>query len=211
MRVFPFLSAAGVALVLVGCSQSTPSVKAAADASSSDCGTGPVSSHLVRTASYELVGAAGPLEATYTRAQVAAQHPDTGEMMISGEMMGEPGMAMKGSPGSGMSGTGATGTGNTGGAPSTPAMSSRLRHVEVHICGRASGRVEQNASPAMTLTDTSKAGVTQQLPIAVMQGVHSGMADMHYGNTARMIQGHHYSLDVAVHGEHATFDLGATP
>lgn len=209
MRVLHVLSATGVALVLAGCGQSSSSVKPAADASSSDCGTGPLSNHLVRTANYELVADAGPLEATYTKAQVAAQHPDTGEMMISGEMLGEPGMPMNGSSGSGMSSSGPTGTG-MGGSPVNPAVSSDFRHVEVHICGRASGRVVQNAAPAMTLTDTSGSGSTQQLPIAVMQGVHSGMADMHYGNNARMIMGHHYSLDVAMHGEHATFDLGAT-
>jgi hypothetical protein len=208
MRVFPVFSATSLALVLAGCGQSSPPVKAAADASSSDCGTGPVSSHLVRTASYELVANAGPLEATYTKAQVAAQHPDTGEMMISGEMMGETGMPMNGGPGSGMSSNGPTGTG-MGGWPGNPAVSGDFRHVEVHICGRASGRVVQNAAPAMTLTDTSESTQAQQLPIAVMQGVHSGMADMHYGNNARMIMGHHYSLEVAMHGEHATFDLGA--
>jgi hypothetical protein len=114
MRVFPVFSATSLALVLAGCGQSSPPVKAAADASSSDCGTGPVSSHLVRTASYELVANAGPLEATYTKAQVAAQHPDTGEMMISGEMMGETGMPMNGGPGSGMSSNGPTGTGMGG-------------------------------------------------------------------------------------------------
>jgi hypothetical protein len=208
MRFFPVLATTGVALVLAGCGQSSSSVKAAADSSSSDCGTGPVSSHLVRTASYELVATAGPLEATFTKAQVAEQHPDTGEMMISGEMMGEPGMPMKGGSGSGMSSQGPTETG-VGGTPDNAAISGAFRHVEVHICGRASGLVVQNASPAISLTDTSGSGVTQQLPIAVMQGVHSGMADMHYGNNARMIQGHHYSLDVAIHGEHAKFDLGA--
>ena len=61
----------------------------------------------------------------------------------------------------------------------------------------------------MSLTDTSPSGLTQTLPIAVMKGVHSQMADMHYGNNARMILGHHYSLDVIMQGEHATFDLGA--
>ena len=60
-----------------------------------------------------------------------------------------------------------------------------------------------------TLTDTSGSGLTQQLPIAVMQGVHSGMADMHYGNNAPMMQGHHYSLDVTMRGEHAKLDLGS--
>ncbi len=207
MPVFPLLTAASVALLLAACGQSS-SVKSAADASSSDCGTGPVSNHLVRTASYELVAAAGPLEATYTKAQVAAQHPETGEMMISGEMQGPTGMSMRGGVGSGKSNTGPMGTGMSG-APGSAAASGDFRHVEVHICNRASGRVVQNASPAISLMDTSPSGLTQTLPIAVMQGVHSQMADMHYGNNAHMILGHHYSLDVVMHGERATFDLGA--
>ena len=208
MRLLTVLSAAAVASVaLAGCGQSS-SPKSAADASSSDCGNGPVSSHLVRTAGYELVAAAGPIEATYTQAQVASQHPATGEMMIRGEMMGEPGMAMSGDSGPGMSSAGPTGTG-MGASPGGPSPLGAYRHVEVHICSRASGQVVQNAAPAMTLVDTSEHGLTQQLPIAVMQGVHSGTADMHYGNNARMIQGHHYALNVTINGEHAKFDLGA--
>jgi hypothetical protein len=208
MRVFSVLLATGVALTLAGCGQSS-SVKAVADARSSDCGTGPVSPHLVRTASFELAAAAGPLEATYTQAQVAAQHPKTGEMMISGDMMGDPGMPMNDGPGSGMASVSPTGT-DMHGSPGSPAVSEVFRHVEVHICGRTSGRVVQNAKPEITLTDTSGSGSgsMHQLPIAVMQGVHSGVADMHYGNNAQMILGHHYSLDVAMRGEHATFDLG---
>lgn len=208
MRVFPVLTSTGVALLLAACGQSSSAVKSAADASTSDCGTGPVSSHLFRTASYELVAAAGPLETTYTKDQVAAQHPETGEMMISGEMQGPARMPMSGGAGSGTSSTGPMGTGMSG-APNSTAATGDFRHVEVHICDRASGRVVQNASPAMSLTDTSPSGLTQTLPIAVMQGVRSQMADMHYGNNARMILGHHYSLDVVMHGEHATFDLGA--
>lgn len=208
MRVFPVLSATVVALVLAGCGQSTSPGKAATDANSSDCGTGPASGHRVRTASFEFVAAAGPLEQTYTKAQVAAQHPDAGETMISGAMMDESGMPMTSGSGSGMSSQGPTGN-DMGGTPVNPAVSGAFRHVEVHICGRASGRVVQNAAPAMTLTDTSGSGLTQKLPIAVMQGVHSGLADMHYGNNARMMRGHHYSLDVTMRGEHAKFDLGS--
>ena len=114
---------------------------------------------------------------------------------------------MGGGTGSGMRTHGPTGTG-TEGTPGDPAVSGQFRHVEVHIGGRASGRVLQNATPAMTLTDTSGSGSRQQLPVAVMQGVHSGMADLHYGNNARMIIGHHYSLEVVMHGERGTFDLG---
>ncbi len=51
---------------LAACGQAAPST-ASAGARSSDCGTGPVSSSLVRTASYEFTAAAGGLEATYSK------------------------------------------------------------------------------------------------------------------------------------------------
>jgi hypothetical protein len=193
---------------LVGCGQSA-STTTVADAKASDCGTGPVSSRLVRTAGYELVAAAGPLEATYSRAQVDSQHPSSGEMMVSGHMVGESDMPMSGDSGSGMDGSGTTGTGM--GTPGSAVSSGAYRHIEVHICSRTSGHVVQHASPMMVLRDRSAHEMTQQLPIAVMQGVHSGTRDMHYGNNARMIPGHRYSLDVTMEGEHATFDFGAAP
>ena len=138
MRVLPVLSATTAALVLASCGQSSSSVKAAADAISSDCGTGPVSSHLVRTANYELVANAGPLEAIYTKAQVAAQHPDKGEMMITGEMTGATGMAMSGGSGSGQSTHGRKGTG-TEGTRADPAGDGQRGQGEGHSGGRAPG------------------------------------------------------------------------
>ena len=110
---------------------------------------------------------------------------------------------MNGGAGSGMSG-----------APNNPATSGDFGHVDVHICGRASGRVVQNAGPANSLTDTSASGMTgsgmtQKLPLAVTQGVHSEIGDLQYGNNARMILGHHSTLHVVMHGEHAAFNLRA--
>jgi len=207
MRQFTIVAAAGIALGgLVGCGQSTSPTSGTA-AKTSDCGTGTVSSSLVKTAHYELMAAAGPLETTYTRAQVATRHPSSGEMMISGEMVGDPGMSMGGDAGSGMDSTGPTSTGMA--TPGSAASSGPYRHVEVHICNRTSGRVVQHASPTMVLMDRSAHGMRQQLPVAVMQGVRSGLADLHYGNNARMINGHDYMLEVTMMGEHATLDLGA--
>lgn len=208
MRQFTIVAAAGIALGgLAGCAQSTLPTAGTA-AKTSDCGTGTASSGLVKTAHYEFMAAAGPLEATYTRAQVAAQHPSSGEMMVSGDMVGDPGMSMGGAAGSGMNSPGPTGTGMA--TPGSAGSSGPYRHVEVHICDRSSGRVVQDATPTMFLMDRSAAGMRQQLPVAVMQGVRSGVADLHYGNNAHMITGHDYTLEVTMMGEHATLDLGAT-
>lgn len=133
--------------------------------------------------------------------------------MISGEMRGPAGMLMNGGAGSGMSSNGPMGSGMRG-APNNPATSGDFGHVDVHICGRASGRVVQNAGPANSLTDTSGSGMTgsgmtQKLPLAVTQGVHSEIGDLQYGDNARMILGHHSTLHVVMHGEHAAFNLGA--
>lgn len=207
MRQLTIVAAAGIALGgLAGCGQST-SPSSGTAAKPSDCGTGTASSSLVKSAHYELMAAAGPLETTYTRAQVAAQHPGSGEMMVSGDMVGDPGMPMGGDAGSGMGSTGPTSTGMA--TPGSAASSGAYRHVEVHICDRASGRVVQHATPTMFLMDRSAAGMRQQLPVAVMQGVRSGVADLHYGNNAQMIMGHDYTLEVTMMGEHATLDLGA--
>lgn len=125
---------------------------------------------------------------------------------------------MNGGAGSGMSSNGPMGSGMSG-APNNPATSGDFGHVDVHICGRATGRVVQNAGPANSLTDTSGSGMTgsgmtgsgmtQKLPLAVMEGIHSEIGDLQYGNNARMILGHHSTLHVVMHGEHATFNLGA--
>jgi hypothetical protein len=205
MRQLTIVATAGMALAaLAGCGQSTSSTSGTA-AKTSDCGSGMAGSSLVKTAHYELMAAAGPLETTYTRAQVASQHPSSGEMMVSGDMVGDPGMSMGGDAGSGMGSPGPT---STGMAAPGGASSGSYRHVEVHICDRTSGRVVQNVTPTMFLVDRSAAGMRQQLPAAAMQGVRSGVADLHYGNNAQMIMSHDYALEVTMMGERATLDLG---
>ncbi len=204
MRKFTVAATAIALGSLVGCGQSSPT-RSAADVVASDCGPGPVSSSLIRTATYELTANAGPLESTYTRAQVDSTHPDHGEMMVGGSMTDVPGMPMGGGAGSQMMSKGPGGAGMPGyGGAADP---SAYRHVEVHICNRASGKVVQQASPSLSLVDRSAHDATQQIPVAVMQGVHSGMADMHYGNNAHMVRGHRYMLDVTMKGEHAQFEL----
>ena len=196
-----FKMAAAVLMLggLAGCGQS-PAPKAAADASASDCGSGPVSSSLVRTANYEFTASAGPLEATYTPAQVASQHPVSGEMMLAGHMVDVPGMPMGGAPSMHRP---PAGIARPGPGPGS------YRHIEVHICDRASGMAILQASPHLSLIDRSRHDIAQSIPIAMMQGVHSGIGDIHYGNNAHMDTGHRYMLDVTMMGEHAQFEFNA--
>ncbi len=203
MRKLTLIATAMAVGGLAACGQAAPST-AAADATSSDCGTGPISSSLARTASYEFTAAAGELEATYTKAQVDAQHPTSGEMMLGGHLTDVPGMPMGGA-GSGMHNSGPTGPTMPGPGLVDPGY---YRHVEVHSCNRTSGKVIQHASPDLILIARSAHDTAQHLPVAVMQGVHSGVGDMHSGNNAHMINGHRYTLDVTMTGEHAQFNFG---
>lgn len=192
-------------LIIAGaaaCGHAAPTTSA--DAAVSDCGTGPVSSALVRTASYEFTASAGPLEATYTKAQVDAQHPSIGEMMLGGNMIDVPGMPMNGSNSPGMPDRGSGGA-NMPVPTGTDLIS--YRHVEVHICNRTSGKVIQHATPSLSLIDRSAHDTSQHMSVAVMQGVHTGIGDMHYGNNAKMVKGHRYTLAVSMTGEHAHFDF----
>ena len=115
-----------------------------------------------------------------------------------------PGMPMGGA-GSGMHNSGPTGLTMPGPGLVDPGY---YRHVEVHSCNRTSGKVIQHASSDLILVARSAHGTAQHLPVAVMQGVHSGVGDMHYGNNAQMINGHRYTLDVTMTGEYAQFNFG---
>lgn len=78
-----------------------------------------------------------------------------------------------------------------------------VRHVEAHICNRASGSVVTGASPTITVQDTTAATPSQDLPVAEMQGVTSGTSDYHYGNNAVLHSGHTYAITVKLNGETA--------
>ena len=48
-----------------------------------------------------------------------------------------------------------------------------------------------------------------KVPVAEMQGVLSGAADLHYGNNVNLIGGHTYRVTVTLTGEHATVTVPA--
>lgn len=135
------------------------------------------------SASYHYVLDVGPTEQMYTRAQVAATHPKTGEVMLSGSMS---------SVGGSMAGMAGMGT-----------ASADAQHLEIHICSRTTGEVVTGPAPTIKLTD-STAGTTTNVEVATMQGVTSGQADLHYGNNVIATPGHAFVVNVDFHGQQAT-------
>jgi hypothetical protein len=156
-----------VALAAVG-----GSAEAAPAASTCSSGT------VVKTASYVFALSIGPVETMYTPAQVRAQHPRSGEVMLEGQMTtGMAGMTMP-----------ATGQ----------------KHLEVHICTRG-GAVVKGVSPRIFVSDSASKQVAVAVPVAVMEGVNEGASDLHYGNNVTLAPGHRITVRVSVNGEVAVF------
>jgi hypothetical protein len=140
------------------------------------------------THQYRMLLIVSPPQSMYTRAQVRAQHPTSGEVMFTGTMAMPPGMS--GMPGmSSMSGS------------DYPAG---WYHVEVHVYDRVSGAVVENASPVITIRDDTS-GKTDTLAIVTMQSVVTGPSDFHYGNNAQLHAGDSYTLTARVGPEMGTF------
>ena len=90
------------------------------------------------------------------------------------------------------------------------ASGANARHLEAHICSRATDTVATNLNPTIILQDTTAAGsAPQSVPVSVMQGVTSGASDLHYGNNVTVTPGHSYSVTVTVKGETATIPFTA--
>lgn len=134
----------------------------------------------VTTKSYVFKLTLGMSEEMWTLAQVRANHPKSGEVMLSGSMGGA--MSMGGSK----------------------------RHVEVHITSRSTGKVVSAAHPSITAIDTNvKAAMMIKVPFAAMEGVDLVAADLHYGNNVDLVAGHTYRITVALNGERAVFQTKA--
>lgn len=143
--------------------------------------SGCAGSMVVKTKSYVFAATLEPFQQMYTPAQVKAKHIKTGEVMVSGQMMG-----MHGS------------------------MSSE-RHLEVHICSRASGKVVTAAHPSITFEDlTAKSMKMTMVPIAAMYSIKLGPSDYHYGNNVTVTPGHTYQATVKLNGQTASFKLKTT-
>jgi hypothetical protein len=137
----------------------------------------PVGSLQATTAHHLFALDVGPMEAMYSPSEAKAKHPGGGEIMLGGAMSNVPG-------------------------PPAPA-----RHLEVHICSKDGSQVVQNANPVITLADLTSNGRPLSIPVAVMEAVGQGVADLHYGNNVLMPADHTYLVTVIAGADTAAFQL----
>jgi hypothetical protein len=182
------------AAILAACG-GTP--RSASDSLVAPCRTGSGVTGHATTASYAIELDIGPLATMYTPGQVASQHPTDGEVMLGGQMTSVGGMP-------GMAGMG-------GGSGTTDPSA---RHLEAHICSKATGAPVQNADPSITLVDATTPNISQFVPIATMEGLGEGVSDYHYGNNVDMAPGSSFTVTVSLNDQSATFHVhlpGTTP
>lgn len=108
--------------------------------------------------------------------QVRASHPKHGEVMLRGGMT--------------------TDISTLTGGP--------VRHLEVQICVRETRTVVTNASPKILVHDLTR-HKTVSLPVAVMEGIGEGVADLHYGNNIAIPRRHRFIITVLWGNDRATF------
>jgi len=67
------------------------------------------------------------------------------------------------------------------------------RHLELHVLDRRTGRVVADATVTITYQLMGAMGAMgntpTRVPVAVMEGVGAGLADLHYGNNVAMPPG----------------------
>jgi len=132
------------------------------------------------TRSYDFTLTLGMPEQMWTLAQVKAMHPKMGELMLMGSM--------------------------AGGMP----MGDTQRHLEVHIYSRATGKPVAGADPTISIVDTSvKNAAPQKVPVAEMESVRIGPADLHYGNNVELTGGHTYRVIVTLNRQVAVLQATA--
>ena len=205
--------AAGLALTAAACGSATSSSSSQASKSSSmpgmsgsstmsssatgtmekmarvSCAMPSAGSQTVSTASHFFILSLGRAETMYSPQQARRTHPKQGEVMLAGRMQG-----------SGMSWM----TGMNAGR-AMPGMAS-MKHLEVHICSREGRKVITAPSPSIVMTSGRS---RHTLPVAVMEGVGAGVADLHFGNNVQTQSGHAYTVRVTEGSDHATFHFSA--
>jgi hypothetical protein len=150
---------------------------AAAVARSSVVGCQPqAGKQIALTRSYRYALRLGAPENMYMPYQVRANHPKHGEAMLRGTMSGSPSLL-------------------TGGP---------IRHLEVQICTRRTSAVVTHAKPRISVVDETT-GRTRKLPVAVMEDISVGAADLHYGNNIAMSPKHRYLVSVTWGGQPVEF------
>jgi hypothetical protein len=86
-------------------------------------------------------------------------------------------------------------------------MGGSTRHLEVHICLRKNRAVVTDADPTITLIGHKAKAMPMNVPVAVMEGIGAGAADLHYGNDMPMPGGHRLTVTVTVKGQKAVFHV----
>jgi len=133
---------------------------------------------IVLTRSYRYTLRLGAPENMYMPYQVRVNHPKQGEAMLRGVMSGSSALL-------------------TGGP---------IRHLEVQICARRTSAVVTHAKPRITVVDETT-GRTRKLPVAVMEDVAVGTADLHYGNNISMSPRHRYLVGVTWRRQRVKFPI----
>lgn len=163
------------AFALVAALASTTAIAAPSGSGPTGC-KGGAGTSLIATHSFRFRLHVGIPEKMYTAVQVKKIHPNSGELMISGDTT-MTGMSM--------------------------ASTSAIRHLEVQICLKKTGVVITNAHPRITVIDSL--GMTTHVSTATMRGVNAGMGDIHYGNNVKLPIGHAFVIKVVLQGEAAVF------
>jgi hypothetical protein len=118
-------------------------------AATRQCTPGPGLTKTVQTATYTMVLDVNPTEVMYTQAQVAAQHPTTGEVMLRGQMNTMSGSGASGASPTTMMGTATTTAGSTshtaspttmGNSPMSTTSTSPMDHSPMTTATTAMGQ-----------------------------------------------------------------------
>lgn len=110
--------------------------------------------------------------------QVRANHPKHGEAMLRGTMSSSTSLL-------------------TGGP---------VLHLEVQICTKGTSAVVTDAKPRIVVIDET-IGRTRKMPVAVMEDIAVGKADLHYGNNIGMAPKHRYLVKVSWRRQRVTFPV----
>ena len=180
-------------LLLAACASeatgtSRPSTTSVQTPASSDCKSYLVShpgAKVATTPNYVMVAVAGPSESMFTPSEAIAKHPTSGEVMLGGQMAGSSGSMSMGS-------------------------GSAMRHVEVHICSKASGKAVVGGTPTMGLRDLTTGSTMSSMQVGEMQGLDRNPADTHYGNNASVVPGHRYQVRTTLNGQTGMFEFTAS-
>lgn len=150
-----------------------------------------------QTTHYRMVLQIGATEVMYTASEAKAKHPTSGEIMIGGRMAdGMTGINQDADMPAGM--------GMEAAKPAPTKTSPDLRHLELHVYSRATGKMVPEAHVTIAVIGADKK--SRAVPIARMYGIDEGPDDLHYGNNFAMPIGS-YVIDAAVNGERARFSV----